>query len=323
MKTVGQILREARERKGLTVAQAVEGTRSKSQVIQQLEQDDFSRFPAPIYTRGFIKLYAEFLGLDASELISLYQARNAEADKLVRPASVLRPGSSHPAPPSPPPETMSELDLPPPPPLPMAEEKKAKQEQPAPPPARPAGGSELELPFDKPAPHPAPKPAPPPPVKPPPRPEPPKVQPPKLAPVLPEAPRTPVPPAATPPPEPPPSPRRKAAVPKPAPASGGPDEFSLEVREAPSSTTARERAASIFELAKVSAVRLPWGKILTRAGVLIGALLVMWLLLSAIRGCVNRHHIAVAKVEESAGPYNLPPVPEPRPLYLPETPPRR
>jgi transcriptional regulator with XRE-family HTH domain len=324
MKTVGQILREARERKGLTVAQAVEGTRSKSQVIQQLEQDDFSRFPAPIYTRGFIKLYAEFLGLDASELISLYQARNAEADKLVRPASVLRPGSSHPVAPSAPPETMSELDLPPPPPpLPVAAEQRLKQEQPAPPPSRLPAGSELELPFDKPVPPPAPKPAPPPPLKVQPLAEPPKSQPPKLAPVLPEAPRIPVPPVAIPPAEPPPIPRRKAAVPKPAPASGGPDEFSLEVREGSSSTTARERAASIFELAKVSAVRLPWGKILNRAGVLIGALLVVWLFLSVIRGCVNRHHAAAAKVEESAGPYNLPPVPEPQPLYLPESPPRR
>jgi hypothetical protein len=323
MKTVGQILREAREDKGLTVAQAVEGTRSKSQVILALEQDDFSRFPAPIYTRGFIKLYAEFLGLDASELISLYQARNAEADKLYRPASVLRPGSSHP-PPAPPPDMTPELDLPPP--APPADQAPPTVEAPPPKPVT----RELELPFDRPAP--PPKPAPPPPPKPVPPPpstlhplppaERPKAPPPKLPAVLPEAPKTPILSAAEPPPE-PVIPRRKVHAPKPAPKSEGADEFSLEVREGIGSKTARERAASIFELAKVSAVGLPWGKILPRAAVVIGALLMAWLLLSVIRGCVNRHHAVAVKIEESAPPYNVPPVPEPPPLYLPDSPARR
>ncbi len=298
MKTVGQILRETRESKGLTVAQAVEGTRSKSQVIQQLEQDDFSRFPAPIYTRGFIKLYAEFLGLDASELISLYQARNAEADKLHRPGSVLRPGSHQP-PPAPAPVMTSELELPLPVPPPEPAELISQEEPSTPAPVAKPRVAELELSFDAPV-----SPAPPP----------------KRAPVLQDAPRALPPVVAAPPPEKPSIPNRKPPTPKPSAPSAGPDEFTLEVREGVASSTSRERAASIFALARISAGRVSWRKIMTRAGLVIGVLLLVWLCLSVIRGCVSRHQAGAVKSEESAAPYNPPPVPEPPPLYLQDTP---
>ncbi len=325
MKSVGQILREAREAKGLTVAQAAEGTRSKSQTILALEQDDFSKFPAPIYTRGFIKLYAEFLGLDAPGLISLFQARNADADKLHRPASVLKPGAAHPPPP--PAAVTPELDLPPPAPA-------------IPAPASPPGvvappkveAPEPELPFDRPAPRPAPP-----------------LEPPKLAPKLPEAPKQPVsqpvpvsfpafappapPPVATPAPAPAPvsapepapiaapiaapaPPRRKASAVKPAPKAGSSDEFALDVRESVTSQTARDRAASIFALARASAVSLPWTRILPRAGAVAGILLLAWLLLTVSRGCMLRHAARTAPPAEATV---TPPrgLPEPPPLYFP------
>ncbi len=315
MKSVGQILREAREAKGLTVAQAAEGTRSKSQTILALEQDDFSKFPAPIYTRGFIKLYAEFLGLDAPGLISLFQARNADADKLYRPASVLKPGAAHPPPP--PAAVTPELDLPPPAPVIPAP---AAPPAAAPPPKIEA--PEPELPFDRPAPQP---------VTP--------VEPPKLAPRLPEAPKQPVSPptpapAATPAPTPAPAPapvstpapaptaassapRRKASAVKPAPKAGSSDEFALDVRESVTSQTARDRAASIFALARASAVSLPWPRILPRAGAVVGILLLAWLLLTVSRGCVVRRAARTAPPAEATV---TPPrgLPEPPPLYFPE-----
>jgi transcriptional regulator with XRE-family HTH domain len=74
MKTIGQIFREAREARGITLSQAAEGIRVKPSVIEDLEADHFSRFPAPIYARGFIKLYAEYLRLDAAPLLVLFSA---------------------------------------------------------------------------------------------------------------------------------------------------------------------------------------------------------------------------------------------------------
>jgi cytoskeleton protein RodZ len=348
MKSVGQILREAREAKGLTVAQVAEGTRSKSQVIQALEQDDFSKFPAPIYTRGFIKLYAEFLGLDAPELISLYQARHAESDKRIRAPSVLKPGPSHA--PSAAPMT-PELDLAPPaPPAPAAPPAAEPPSAPVP----PAPGPELPFDLFSAAPPAAPPSA-----------SVPKKEPPKVAPILPQAPRQ----AVAPPPPPPPSappvvseavapvqasapapeapkpltppapapapapapvtappaaapavpPMRRRAVPaKPAPRIGAGDEFALEVRDGGLSGTAKERASSLLNLARSSALSLPWSRILPRAAAILGVLVLVWLLLLMVRGCVERRaaRTRVAPVESAAPPSRV--LPEPPPLYLPE-----
>ena len=77
MATLGQILKEAREKKGVTASQAAAATRMKIQTIEALERDDFSRIAAPMYAKGFIKLYAEYLGLDATPLIREYMDLHA------------------------------------------------------------------------------------------------------------------------------------------------------------------------------------------------------------------------------------------------------
>ena len=77
MATLGQILKEAREKKSATASQAAAATRMKIQTIEALERDDFSRIAAPMYARGFIKLYAEYLGLDPAPLIREYSDLHA------------------------------------------------------------------------------------------------------------------------------------------------------------------------------------------------------------------------------------------------------
>ena len=44
----------------------------KVQIVEDLEREDFQRIAAPIYGKGFIRLYAEFIGLDANPLIEDY-----------------------------------------------------------------------------------------------------------------------------------------------------------------------------------------------------------------------------------------------------------
>ena len=66
---LGEILREARTRKGWSVAQVADATRMMVQIVEELEREDFRRIAAPIYGRGFIKLYAEHVGLDPEPLI--------------------------------------------------------------------------------------------------------------------------------------------------------------------------------------------------------------------------------------------------------------
>ena len=71
-RTPGATLRAAREKRHLSVAEVVEATRIKTHIVQALENDDYSAIPAPLYGKGFIKLYAECVGLDPTPLIRQY-----------------------------------------------------------------------------------------------------------------------------------------------------------------------------------------------------------------------------------------------------------
>jgi cytoskeletal protein RodZ len=72
MPSIGQILKQARAKKKLTCSQAAAATRIKVQHIEALERDDFSRMAAPMYAKGFLKLYAESLGLNPIPLLRAY-----------------------------------------------------------------------------------------------------------------------------------------------------------------------------------------------------------------------------------------------------------
>lgn len=72
MPRIGQIFRENREKKGVTPSQAAQATRMKVQTVQYLENNDFGKIAAPAYVKGFIRLYAEYLGLDPAPLIREY-----------------------------------------------------------------------------------------------------------------------------------------------------------------------------------------------------------------------------------------------------------
>jgi cytoskeleton protein RodZ len=65
---IGTALREGRERKGLTVEAVEEKTKIAPSVLVALEEGNRSRFPHPVYARGFVRSYALLLDLDAQDL---------------------------------------------------------------------------------------------------------------------------------------------------------------------------------------------------------------------------------------------------------------
>ncbi|MBP7828958.1 MAG: helix-turn-helix domain-containing protein [Kiritimatiellae bacterium] len=77
MLDIGQTLREARERKKVTCSQAASATRMKVQHVEALERNDFKPMAAPTYAKGFIRLYAGYLGLDPGPLIRAYTEQHA------------------------------------------------------------------------------------------------------------------------------------------------------------------------------------------------------------------------------------------------------
>jgi cytoskeletal protein RodZ len=89
-RTLGQALRAAREARGWDVARAERETRIRSRYLVALEEGDYRDLPSAVYTRGFVRNYALYLGLDPEVCLALY--RQEAAPDLPRPAvTPLRP----------------------------------------------------------------------------------------------------------------------------------------------------------------------------------------------------------------------------------------
>ncbi len=68
MPTIGEQLKQAREARKLSIKQAVQAIHVRAHYLQAMETDDFSSMTSPAQARGFLRLYADYLGLDAEEL---------------------------------------------------------------------------------------------------------------------------------------------------------------------------------------------------------------------------------------------------------------
>ncbi len=75
--TIGQKLESARQAKGISVSEAGQATKILSKFIEAMEADDFGALSAPVYAKSFIKMYAKFLGLDATPLLDEYVEQHA------------------------------------------------------------------------------------------------------------------------------------------------------------------------------------------------------------------------------------------------------
>ncbi|MBL7015999.1 MAG: helix-turn-helix domain-containing protein [Kiritimatiellales bacterium] len=77
MATIGQQFKAAREAKGASESEAATATKILTKIIVAMEADDFSVMAAPTYAKGFIRLYAEYLGLDPDPLVAEYTEKHA------------------------------------------------------------------------------------------------------------------------------------------------------------------------------------------------------------------------------------------------------
>ncbi len=71
--TIGQRLKREREARYISLEKAAEETRIRRAFLQALEADDFSVMPSAAQGRGFLRNYAEYLGVDIDELIAEIQ----------------------------------------------------------------------------------------------------------------------------------------------------------------------------------------------------------------------------------------------------------
>jgi cytoskeletal protein RodZ len=84
--TFGQTLREAREDLGVSLAEAERETRINRRYLAALEEEDEAELPAAVYTRGFIRTYCHYLGLNSDGMLDLFGPRHALDDRVaIRP----------------------------------------------------------------------------------------------------------------------------------------------------------------------------------------------------------------------------------------------
>ncbi len=88
---LGDTLREAREKQGLTYKDIEKGTSIRALYIEYIEKGEYDELPGDVYTKGFIRRYANFLKLDANALV---QAFTAERHKGAAPAAEQKPAAT-------------------------------------------------------------------------------------------------------------------------------------------------------------------------------------------------------------------------------------
>jgi cytoskeletal protein RodZ len=76
--TIGQRLKVEREAQKLTLEKVFEDTRIRVPYLQALETDELSSVPSPVQARGYLRNYAEYLGLNFQELLDEMHAANMQ-----------------------------------------------------------------------------------------------------------------------------------------------------------------------------------------------------------------------------------------------------
>jgi cytoskeleton protein RodZ len=77
--TIGQKLRDARADRGVELSEVERATKIRLKFLEAMEADRWEELPAPAYARGFLDIYARYLGLDHQALLDEY-SRTVEAE---------------------------------------------------------------------------------------------------------------------------------------------------------------------------------------------------------------------------------------------------
>ena len=80
---IGNSLREARLRKELDFPELEQGTKIRAKYLRALEDENFDQLPASTYVKGFLRTYADYLGLDGQLYVDEYNVRYASGDEVL------------------------------------------------------------------------------------------------------------------------------------------------------------------------------------------------------------------------------------------------
>ncbi|HEX6654848.1 MAG TPA: RodZ domain-containing protein [Candidatus Limnocylindria bacterium] len=75
---LGEVLRTAREAKGVDLARVERDTKIRARYLTALETGDYAELPGAVYTKGFLRNYGAYLGLDTEYLVDLYRLESTQ-----------------------------------------------------------------------------------------------------------------------------------------------------------------------------------------------------------------------------------------------------
>lgn len=88
---LGELLRNRRNELEISLEDAETATKIRQKYLELLESDKLQKLPNDVYTRGYVKNYAEFLGFDTKEVLKLYTSeRHRQASNAPAPSEKLR-----------------------------------------------------------------------------------------------------------------------------------------------------------------------------------------------------------------------------------------
>ena len=80
--TVGDIFHEKRRRNVVSLEDVAKKLKIQNRYLRALERGNYKELPADVYTRGFVKSYAEYLGLDPEAILMLYKTERNIIDNV-------------------------------------------------------------------------------------------------------------------------------------------------------------------------------------------------------------------------------------------------
>lgn len=78
----GEELRREREIRGISLKEIADSTKISKRFLDAIERNDHKNLPAPVFTRGFVREYARYLGLSSEEMVNRYNYAAAGDDRI-------------------------------------------------------------------------------------------------------------------------------------------------------------------------------------------------------------------------------------------------
>lgn len=84
----GEELRREREIRGISLKEIADATKISKRFLEAIERNDHVNLPAPVFTRGFVREYARYVGLNSEEMVNRYNFAAAQDDRVEKPPRI-------------------------------------------------------------------------------------------------------------------------------------------------------------------------------------------------------------------------------------------